>query len=48
MLLIYRERREDAYEYPARREHDDDPEVELLVGPVIRLPHHYPLPGHDR
>lgn len=31
------ELREDADQHAARREHDDDPEIQLLVGPVVAL-----------
>jgi hypothetical protein len=37
LLLIDDETRKNAYQRPARRDHDQDPEVELLVRPEIRL-----------
>ena len=40
LILVDHEAREDTNQRPTRREHDDDPEVELLIRPVVRLPHH--------
>jgi hypothetical protein len=38
-LLISQKRRKYAYYRSASRKHNDDPEVELLVGPVVGLAH---------
>ena len=38
MLLHHKKVGENAYKYAARRKHDNEPEVELLVGPVVGLP----------
>ena len=40
LLLIPHKRRKHANQHAARREHDDDPQVQLLVGPVVGLPDH--------
>lgn len=44
VLLVDDEVGEDADQDAAGGEHDDDPEVELLVGPVVGLSHHHPSP----
>ena len=46
MLLIDDETGEDADEHAARREHDDEPEIELLVGPEVLL--HDAAPSRPR
>ena len=45
MLLLHDERRKDAYQHAARRQHDNDPEIQLLVGPVVRLADYDPRSG---
>ena len=36
-LLYVDESCKDSYQHAAGGEHDDDPEVELLIGPVVAL-----------
>lgn len=46
VLLLHDEGGEDANQSASRREHDDDPKVELLVGPVIGLAHDHARARH--
>lgn len=45
LILHHDEVCEDSYEHAACREHDDYPDVELPVGPVVGLAHDDPFAG---
>ena len=46
LLLSHHEARENADQCPSRCQHNYDPEVQLLVRPVVGLADHYSCPGH--